>query len=118
MIILNLEILFYIFAWDAVGQEIMYSLYVEGLLDLGVRSDVKVKKDEKGEYKESEAPSHHFESMLDEVGFCEHVYILLGLCLNHCRFKLAKSVLAPRRPVEFFGSMLDPLTNQPRISIK
>jgi hypothetical protein len=25
------------------------------------------------------------------------------LILNHCRFKLAKSVLAPRRPIKFFG---------------
>jgi hypothetical protein len=28
---------------------------------------------------------------------------VLRLSLNHCRFKLAKSVLAPRRPIDFLG---------------
>jgi hypothetical protein len=31
------------------------------------------------------------------------IRLLLRLILNHYRFKLAKSVLAPRRPIEFFG---------------
>jgi hypothetical protein len=42
MIILSLEGLADIFSRDAVGQDIMYSLYIERLFDLGVRSNMKM----------------------------------------------------------------------------
>jgi hypothetical protein len=48
---------------DAVGHEVMDGLDVERLLDLGVRSDVKVHKNESGQQQESEEPSQHLDAI-------------------------------------------------------
>jgi hypothetical protein len=46
MIILSLKGLPDLVAWDAVGQEVMNSLDIKRLLDLGIRSEVEMQQDE------------------------------------------------------------------------